>query len=298
MKILAVFALSLMLFSALTAQVADDGVTHPLHKKYIGKIAFSKIDMSQAAMDEAKFVNEFTLGDLIYFRVFMKRSFANSIMDKDPRADLKDVSNNAKYRVIFTLNGGEPFETQTDFGTNSSENQKWTMWRGAFKHSRDQGFVGLETMRPFFGARNITPGKHKIGVTLVPYYKEIRGESVTGEFMLNVSALDPNDRSYCLPKPESTDESIRSAAIQAFKVKNLGQPTGVVITVPGWTIMRNRQTSVIEKRSAGVLIQTAEGGKCYSQYFTVAQDYSAGAYTSAYISNSTTREGINCGCVK
>ena len=160
----------------------DDGVTHPLHKKYLGKVLFSKTDMPQSAMQEDKFTQDFTLGDLIYFRMFMKQSLVNALIAGNSSVDPADVVNKAYYTIGFSLDGGEVFETRVDFGTDKLEKQNWTTWRGALKHSRGEGFVGLFTMREFFGARDIKPGKHKITVTLTPAYNDARGEAVTGEF--------------------------------------------------------------------------------------------------------------------
>lgn len=278
----------------------DDGVDHPLHKKYLGKVLFSKMDMPQSAMQEDKFVKDFALGDLIYFRVFMKQSLVNALVSKNASIDPADVANNAYYKLGFSLDGGEMFETRLDFGTDKEEKQNWTTWRGALKHSRGEGFVGLFTMRGFFGARDIKPGKHWIGVTLTPAYKEVRGEAVSGEFNLTVNALDPADSSYCLPTAQSTDSGIEALALQAFKASGIaGQPKKVVLTSPGWTVIKDEVSRRIEKRHIGAVVVTQSAGKCTFQDFWLAQDYKGSGFApAAYFSRTGTASPVNCGCVQ
>jgi hypothetical protein len=297
--ILLVAATAVMAAAQPAKPLRDDGVTHPLHKKYLGKILFAKTDMPQSAMQEDKFTQEFTLGDLIYFRPFMKRSLVNALVAANPSINAADAANKAYYKIGFSLDGGEVFETRVDFGTDKSEKQNWTTWRGALKHSRDEGFVGLFTMREFFGARNITPGKHTVTVTLTPAYEELRGEPVTGQMMLTVNRIDPADTSYCMPAAQSIDAGIEALVVQAFKAKGSAQPKKVVLTSPGWTVVKDEVSRRIEKRHIGALVVTTAGDKCMVQDFWVAQDYgSGGGFGAAYLSRTGTQSPINCGCVK
>jgi hypothetical protein len=282
------------------AKLRDDGVTHPLHKKHLGKILFSKTDMPQSAMQEDKFTQDFTLGDLIYFRVFMKQSLVNALVAGNSSIDQADAVTKAYYKIGFSLDGGEVFETRVDFGTDKIEKQTWTTWRGALKHSRGEGFVGLFTMREFFGARDIKPGKHKITVTLTPGYNDVRGEAVTGEFNLTVNALDPADTSYCLPAAQSTDASIEASVLQAYKAKSIpGTVKKVVLTSPGWTVVKDATGRRIEKRHIGAIVAWAAGDKCVYQDFWIAQDHTGSGFNpAAYLSRTGTESPVNCGCVK
>lgn len=298
--ILFIIATAIMAAAQPAKPLRDDGVTHPLHKKHLGKILFSKTDMQQSAMQEDKFTEDFTLGELIYFRVFMKQSLVNALVARNSSVDPVDAANKAYYKIGFSLDGGEVFETRIDFGTDKSEKQNWTTWRGALKHSRGEGFVGLFTMREFFGARDIKPGKHKMTVTLTPAYNDARGEAVTGELNLTVNALDPADTSYCLPGAQSTDASIEAAALQTYKVKNTpGTVKKVVLTSPGWTVVKDVAGRRIEKRHIGVIVAWAAGNKCMYQDFWVAQDHTGSGFNpAAYISRTGTQSPVNCGCVK
>lgn len=298
--ILLVAATAVMAAAQPAKSLRDDGVTHPLHKKHLGKILFSKTDMPQSAMQEDKFTQEFALGDLIYFRVFMKQSLVNALVAGNSSVDAADAANKSYYKIGFSLDGGEMFETRVDFGTDRSEKQNWTTWRGALKHSRGEGFVGLFTMREFFGARDIKPGRHRITVTLTPAYNDVRGEAVTGEFNLTVNALDPADTSYCLPAAQSADAGIEASVLQAYKAKsNPGAVKKVVLTSPGWTVVKDDTGRRIEKRHIGAIVAWAAGNKCMYQDFWVAQDYAGGGFSpAAYISRTGTQSPINCGCVK
>jgi hypothetical protein len=280
------------------AATKDDGITSPIHQKLVGKVAFLKENLAKEQVTEAKLVNEFTLGDLIYFRVYMAKSMVNSLLEKDPSLDQTDAVRNATYILVFSLNGGKNIETTLDFGSDPTEKKQWTTWRGSLKHSRETGILGMNNFREFLAASQLTKGKHAVKLAIFPAYKGIRGEPATGEFTLNVNAIDPSDSQTCLPRAGSSDPEIERMFLQTYKAKGLpGTPGKAVITSDLWTIDRNRTNNRIEKRRASGAVAVNSAGQCFYQFFWLTQDYN-GTYGAPYFSMTGEKTSINCACLK
>jgi len=279
--------------------IKDDGITGPIHQKLAGKIVFLKENLAKEAVTEAKLSSEFTLGDLIYFRVYMKKSMMNALLEKDLSLDQADAVARAKFILVFSLDGGKPIETSLDFGNDATEKKQWTTWRGAFKHTRNTGILGMDNFRQFLAESQIVQGKHNVKLTIFPVYKGLRGEATTGEFSLNVNAVDPSDSQSCLPRAGSADAEIERLFVQTYKAKGLpGIPGKVVITADGWTLERNKITDRIEKRKTSGVVAVNVDGQCSYQYFWLTQDYTANRYGAPYFSLLGDKTKINCGCLK
>ena len=65
--------------AAAKAAVVTEGISSPLHQKYMGKIVFAgtDTDIKKAQENEAAFISKATLGNPVYFRVYMDNSLTN-----------------------------------------------------------------------------------------------------------------------------------------------------------------------------------------------------------------------------
>ncbi len=61
------------------ARVKDEGFQSPIHKKYAGKLIFSKKRIARGPRSEKGFTNSFTLRDKIYVRPMLAESMGNSM---------------------------------------------------------------------------------------------------------------------------------------------------------------------------------------------------------------------------
>jgi hypothetical protein len=300
--IAAAFTLATLFLTTAFAQtpIKDDGITGPIHQKFAGKIAFLKENLAKEQVTEAKIVNEFTLGDLIYFRVYMTKSMMNALLEKNPSIDQADAVKHANFVLVFSLNGGKGVETTLDFGTDPTEKKQWTSWRGSLKHTRETGILGMSNFRQFLAEVNLTKGKHNVKLTIFPAYKGTRGEPTTGEFTLNVvNALDPTDSQTCLPRAGSSDPEIERMFVQTYTAKAMpGVPSKAVITSDLWTVERNRISQRIEKRKSSGVVAVNAGGECSFQFFWLAQDHNGAGYGAPYFSLVGDKTKINCACLK
>jgi hypothetical protein len=296
------FIIASMLCTNIFAQPAtdkDDGINGTVHQKFAGKVVFLKENLAKEEVTEAKLTDEFTLGDLIYFRVYMKKSMMNSLLEKDSSLNQTDAVAHANFILVFSLDDGKPVETVLDFGTNAIEKRQWTTWRGSLKHSRPTGILGMDNFRQFLAESNLAQGKHNVKLSIFPAYKGVRGEAITGEFILNVNAINPNDSATCLPRTGSTDAEIERFFIQTYKAKGLaGVPKKAVITAEGWTVEKNKISGRIESRKTAGVVAVNVNGECSYQYFWLKQDYNGSSYGTPYFSFTGDKTKINCGCLK
>lgn len=293
------------------SDLPNDGITSPMHQKYMGKIVFSK---KEAALEkgkemESEFTTKFTLGgpDPIYFRVYMNNSLSNYItrLSETDRRSSKDIT--AAYSFKFYLDGIPVAFSR--YGNRSAftlaDKQSFTTFRSSFY--KDDGYSkGTNLFKDFLSKTDdkLTPGDHKIKVEVYPMddYAEvyIAPMVASGEFTLTVSAnaFNRDDENVCLPKAKMQDKQIEAGMLKAFN-NSKGEGKVARIVESDWTIVRNETTGIILSRSIDGIIAFTKNGKCQYQVFGFAQNYDGSKFQDGiYLMSEGSSKDLNCGCLK
>lgn len=187
--------------------VADEGVTSDMHKKYMKQVVFSKTPIAKTPSESA-LTNTFNLGDDIYFRVFMERSFVNESnaigysLGGTPQkgATAYEVFIDGKPLVDMpgTKNDRDGYaESEHDYPTTFTKGISRT-WGTAADKGKDYSKILLDF---YYNTALLSPGPHKVKVSSTYYvpangatpdqqYQKAFGKEklmATGEFTLNVT---------------------------------------------------------------------------------------------------------------
>jgi hypothetical protein len=294
----------------------DQGITSPTHQKYVKKIVFTKVDQPMAQINEAGFTNEFKLGDLLYYRVFLEKSSVNQLRAGPGGDQLNGVVYvRPVYKMTFYLDGRKLPEKPMIYSMKPDEHAKWTTWRGAFKmddslRRPDLFLPGESEFIEFLSdmESTISPGKHSIKVEIRPVISQpdmkIEGDVMAaGEFTLNVPAgwVNRADTWLCLPKAAMKDAPLERkmmAAFAAARPKESGRT--ISITLPAWAIVRNNLTGIILHRTTSAAVGSETGGVCRMQIYDFSQEYVGNAFAGdPYLSFAgIVQRRMPCGCLK
>jgi hypothetical protein len=301
--------------AAAPADKPHQGVTSPMHQKYMGKIVFASSDAPIALQNESEagFKSDFVLGQPLFWRVYMGNSLLNHAQKMLPREPYSILQTHARYRMNIYLNGQLAYThhySAKDF--EDEQKEKMTTFKDAFL-SPGQNFPSVAAFRAFLAKNDaqLGNGSHKVRVDLLPYLdypSEAVGSVVaSGEFELKVnsSSVAANDAEMCLPKAAMTDAPLESAILAAFKVKASQeqwkeQARLTRITSSRWTVVKHRRTGNTIKRSLeAVVASSLPGGKCIYQTFGFSQDAMGSSFQGdVYMDGVGPQEDISCKCLK
>lgn len=178
-------------------ELPNDGITSPIHKKYIGKIVFTSSlpPLKFAAENEGAFVTKFELGTPIFFRVYMANSLFNYINKLVSGQKREDINSKGSYMIKFYLDNVEVYYANACAGTsefNAKEQEEMTTFKGALRNPDERGIGEVAFDRFIYKAMpKLSKGDHNVKVELYPTInspQEATGSVVaTGEFTLAVS---------------------------------------------------------------------------------------------------------------
>lgn len=297
-------------------ETPNQGITSPLHTKYMGKMVFASTEEAITFQQEkeAEFKDKFVLGQPIFLRVYMSNSLINYAQKLSPTTSSSILKVHARYRIKFYLNGElahTSVYSETDF--SSEDKEKMTTFKDAL-YAPDRNFILQPIFRSFMtkNEQKLSVGMHKLKIELLPYISypnEAEGAvAAMGEFSLEVkeNSIDPNDPKVCLPKAGMTDAKLEAAILEAFKAKaSQGgwkeQPKFARITSTKWNIIKNQNTGLIIKKYVdAVIVSNTKEGKCIYQTFGFSQDYMGGSafQEDIYLDGIGSQKDINCKCLK
>lgn len=283
----------------------------PLNKKYVNKIVFtSNIEaIDKDAEKESEFADNFVLGSLIYFRVYLDKPLLQYMKKLLPDVDKGILATHSRYRIKFLLDGVDVYSAMHSEGYFDREGKEtWTTFRGGLTTREDlRELIGQSNFYEFISEQEskLTPGDHKLTMQIIPcteYPRKAEGPVVaSGEITLTVknSAIDPNDPQVCLPKANMNDEALEAKILKAFKSKGWSeQPKTVRILSTKWDVQRNKYTSVVERRTVEAVVASVRNGKCISQTFSFAQDFDGVEYQKeVYLYGTGPQRDLNCKCI-
>lgn len=293
----------------------DQGMTSPTHQKYVGKLVFLKRDQTLNQVDEAMFTSQSTLGEPLYYRVFLAASSVNSLRARPGGEKLGSMAR-PDYLLSFHLDGQSAYELPMHLALKPEDHARWTTWRGAFRledslRGRPDVYLPGETeFIEFLAAKEaaLTPGKHRLKLELRPVYREpgleIQGDVMaSGELDLNVPAdwAGPATSWLCLPRAQQHDAGLEGKMLADFSAKHPGEtPLKVAITMPAWSVERNQQTGRILRRTTSAAIGSKKGNQCRMQIYDFSQEHLGSAFSAeTYLSfRGKVQHRIPCGCLK
>lgn len=290
--------------AAVTPDMPTDGVTSPMHQKYMNKIVFASSDegVAKGAEKESMFLTKFTLGEPVVFRVYMDNSLANYLKSR-PFPDT-----HGRYKIRFLLDGVEALTSGLSTSAFEKEGkQKWTTWRGALKSPDGEMYLVLPLFNEFLTVNEskLTIGDHQFKIEVMPlqdYPEEYVGPVVaSGEITMSVkkSVIDKTDSKICMPKALMVDKVLEAKIIAAFKTQGWPEvPKEVRITSNKWNISRHKVTGIIMRRFVEAYVGSNKNGKCMKQSFNFYQDYDGSGYQDeVYLEGIGSQYEISCSCL-
>jgi hypothetical protein len=291
--------------SAAKPDEVTDGISGPIHQKYMNKIVFAHTDadLAKGKENESGFLTKATFGEAVIYRVYLDNSLCNYLKAQSA----PEV--HGRYKIKFYIDdveAGTGILSENIF--EFDEKRKWTTFRGALKSPDGSDYIGLRQFNNFVrdAESKFTPGDHKFRMELLPYqdYPQIyEGPAVaSGEITLTVknALFDINDPKSCLPKAMMADKNLEAKVLGAFKAKGWPeQPKEVRITSEKWNIVRNKITGVITRRYIDAAVGSTKEGKCSYQIFSFYQDYDGSGYQSEmYLEGVGISRDVSCKCMK
>jgi hypothetical protein len=89
---------------------AEQGITGPLHEKYMKRVVFLSADKEAEQVAETDIIQEFTLGKPAYFRVYMEQSGPKALTKVTPETSLNDLALGLFYGMRISLDGKPPMD--------------------------------------------------------------------------------------------------------------------------------------------------------------------------------------------
>lgn len=281
----------------------SQGITSDLHRANLGKILFSGQDMPLDRMSAAMLKDRFTLGDEIYFRIYMAEPAPTRLYGKVAGMDDHNTAYFTQYKMRFTVDGRSYEVSQRPWGT-ADEYKTWTTWRGQLLSRGDRFFPGQESFGELLSRAtrkgDLGPGTYRIAVELIPFVvvnegtggqnnfvEKARGPVVgKGEFTLTVtpSSYSRTDRKICGDQAVQSNPALEReilAHARSIWTRPAAPPARVRITHTGWTIKRHPITGIILSRQIDAAILSRGAEFCDIQGYSYSQPYVGGSFSAS-----------------
>jgi hypothetical protein len=255
------------------------------------------------AMNAGMFKNAYTLGDEIYYRVYMAEPVPTKLYGKVAGKDDNDTAYFTQYRMRFTVDRRTYEVSQRPWGT-AEEYKTWTTWRGQLLSRGDRFFPGQESFGELLSRAtrkgDLGPGTYTIGVELIPvviinegtsdknnFVEKARGPVVgKGEFKLTVTpgSYNRSDPKICGYQAVQANPVLEQQILShARSVWNRPEapPVKVRITHSGWTIVRHPISGIILHRQIDAAILSRGAEFCDIQGYSYSQPYVGGGFSAA-----------------
>lgn len=293
----------------------DQGITNPLHEKNIGKIVFTRSDVSLAALTEANFVNAFKLGETIYFRVYMKESGVRALRPLvDSKISGDSIGNSARYAWRFMVDGKVIEPEVTRWGT-IGDWTKFTTWRGQFL-AEQANLPGVAAFREVIARAHskglLSAGVHKIKVEVAPRLPmgegrpDVLGPVVAqGEFGLEVNPnlLRRGSDLVCpikasAMKDAALERSVLDLAKRTWSVSG-HSPVSAQILNDQWQILRHPISGIVTRRTIAAQIISKGSDFCTVQGYQYAQNHDGSGFRGGEFHGAEFRHTyMPCSCLE
>lgn len=298
------------------AAVSDQGITGPIHEAHKGGIVFTRSDLALGGISEGAFVKDFTLGQPMFFRVFLERSAVNHLAMRGGVPAGSVYADGVMYKARFTVSG-QVIETSFGAWGGITQHSNWTTWRGHFINpDLRMALPGSEVMRELLargtGAGLFAPGVWPVTMEVVPVgqtqsQQPLMGDVIArGSFNLTVpeGAFNPANPLICVPGRGAAGSAAIEARTMAVSKASWHEqgttPVRAIAIGEDWVVKRNEITGIPIERETKVLV-LARGPKFCTTHvheFT-EQHIGGGKYATATggVSNRVQRGYVPCACL-
>lgn len=271
----------------------DDGLTNEIHKKYAGKVVFSKTKITKDTQNEATFTNSFGMNDFVYCRVYANASILNTPLYYGDDYSSYTTNYNSSYITHISVNGVE-LKEYLENSDNRGEYEVLTTWqcfvktKDPDKDGRNDAFIkymndaapGTYTFRVWVEAGNGGSAKSCAPVA-------------EGEFTVTKKAGETMSlgQKFADKKAGMVNTTLEAGALKAINdyAKSQGWKetfTKCKILSTDWYIVRNEYTSIIKGRTLDVYVQGKwPDGHCTGVEFSVFQQHDGSKYSSVFSYN-------------
>ena len=295
-------------------RVTDEGITGPIHEKYVQKIVFSSSEIPKASSIEANFSTDFNITSSIYFRAYFKESIFNSLVSKhNPAFIERDGGLFCKIYIdgVQAYNKGLSITKGDVKYIQPAEKKTLTTINGVLNLKQDKMGSSEFIMSLMEKETILTPGKHTFKMEIYPghisEFKEAGELMASGEFNLIVvkDFVSPSDYLVCMPVAKKKDPALEAKFKESLNEywKEKGTPPReikkLVIRSSDWTTVKNEISGKIMYRSMTAAIGTTENGKCKFFVYDFFQEWDGSKYKSKTTVEATGGSGdIFCECLK
>lgn len=299
--------------TTLVNQEKTDGITSPLHQKYLGKIVFTKTALGKDEIKETDFLQSYTMGDPLAFRVYMDNSLTNYLVAGYADKDKSALIQMGTYSIKFYVDGVEAYKQRfTKELFDPEEKNMFTTWKGTFTDAQKSD---LETTRAWTAFKKassdkLTIGEHMIKIEVMPDIQCLSCKEknkdfspvATGEIKVVIakSIVDPNDPLMCMPYTDVSNVPLETEFLKLTSKEKTGweeQSVKVKLKTNDWTLIRNDLGKVLSKeRNAYVGLK--KGDICTYMLFTFSKDFDGVNYGETKVINFEGTKKIPCDCLK
>jgi hypothetical protein len=279
-----------------TTAPAAGGAFSALHQTHMNKVVFTRTDLDRNYITEAALVDTFTLGDPIFFRVYMREPVIEQLKLKLPGKSNYWVSMATRYRARFTV-GSDVVETTFRIWGKAGDHETWTTWRGELLSRAEKFQPGTEVFREFLSRATrrglMGTGTHKIKLEIIPYAINIDGDVnyngssneapvavgdvvASGEFTLvvNPGSYSKADPKICAPVAGGSTPALEQQILgraKAMWTRPEAPPVRVALTYGGWSFNRHPISGAVLDRNIDTLIMSRGKDYCDFQSYKYIQ---------------------------
>lgn len=275
---------------------APAGAFSALHQAHLGEVVFTRTELDRDQMTEAALVNSFTLGDPIFFRVYMREPVINQLKPQLPGKSNYWVSRATRYKAIFTV-GGQVVETHFRIWGKAGDHETWTTWRGELLSRADKFQPGSEVFREFLSRATqrglMGVGTHRVKLEIIPYAINIDGDVnyngssneppvatgavvASGELTLTVKpgSYAKSDPKICAPAASPSNPALEQQILSRARsvwTRPEAPPVRVRLTYGGWNFNRHPISGAVIDRNMDTVIMSRGKDYCDFQRYSYVQ---------------------------
>lgn len=318
---LLLIASAFMMQTHMQAQLPEEGMSSPMHTKYLDKIVWANKRISKTAAVESDFKTAFTQDDNIYGRIYLSKAIANYPMYKfkasakgsetkvnDTPVTNKDLRGSMKLTYVFYVDG-----STTPWYKYSAEVDALNPATGTCQilFKKDKGDEAGPTPDALTSAINdLAVGSHKVKIDVwggsywvIGDFEHTLTPLVSGEFTLNITKKASYGKTFdgvvaARKEPALEPKMLQLANAEAPKDASWDckKFTKIKVIDADWEYEKNSMTGVIIKRTINAaLFGVLPSGTCSYTEVNYEQTFiSAGKYTEPKIVANSSAYKVDC----
>jgi len=292
---------------------AGQGISGPMHEKYMGKVVFTGVDKDLKSIGEGDLIGEATIGQPIYFRVYLPKTGPQLMQGKLDGYDDMKYAQQLRWSVRYTLAGKPTMETRmVEWGT-VNERLDFTTWRGALTKAERSALPGDETFGEFLSRSLnkgwIAAGRNLVVVEVVPHvhvgeHKWAPGDvAARGELTLVYApgSIRPGSK-VCVPfearqKNPGLEGEILGVARRTWNTTE-HKPVQAILTNDGWTLFRHPISGIVVRRTMDAVIVAQGAEYCQYEGYAYSQEHNGSTFAApGSFTRAVGARKMPCACI-